>query len=207
MGQTAEVPDARHATPTDVGALAGTLAAAFATDPLWRWLVPDGDVWHRRAPAMFAHEVGGRIRQGHTYTTDDHAGAALWAPPGLWRTPWWGQVGALPVAIRLTRWRGSRRGLALLHGIERAHPKGEHWYLAVLGTHPDHQHRGVASSLLAPVLSRCDLDGTGAYLESSNPANVAFYQRHGFRVTGEVEPGGSPPIALMWRDPSPPEDR
>ncbi len=206
VGQTAQMATARHATPADVDPLADALTAAFATDPLWRWMIPDGDRWWRRAPAMFAHEVAGRTRQGHTYTTDDRAGVALWAPPGLWRTPWTGMVGAVPSMLALTGVAGGRRGLGLLRAIEAAHPEGHHWYLAVLGTHPDHRHRGVASAVLRPVLDRCDLDGTGAYLESSNPENIPFYERHGFRVTDEVRPGGSPPVALMWRDPHPPSD-
>jgi hypothetical protein len=31
---------------------------------------------------------------------------------------------------------------------------------------------------------------------------VPFYERHGFRVTGEVSiPRGGPTLWLMWRDP------
>ena len=152
---------------------------------------------------MFAGEVTGRLRQGHSYTTDDHAGVALWAPPGLWRPTWAQLLREVPAMSLLTGFAGARRGLGLLRATEKAHPKVPHWYLAVLGTHPDHQGRGVASALLAPVLARCDLDGTGAYLESSNPANVGFYEGHGFQVTDEVRPDGAPPLTLMWRDPRP----
>lgn len=197
---------ARHATPSDTRTLADALTAAFAVDPLWRWLIPDGDRWWRRAPAMFAHEVASRTKQGHTYTTDDRAGAALWAPPGLWRPSSLGLLAAAPSMLALVGIAGARRGVGLLRAIEAAHPKADHWYLAVLGTHPDHRHQGVASAVLGPVLDRCDQDGTGAYLESSNPENVPFYERHGFRVTDELRPGGSPPVALMWRDARPPED-
>lgn len=199
------MPRARLVTKADVEPLGPALARAFSTDPLWRWIVADDQRWDDRAPAMFSHEVGGRLRLGHSYTTDDRAGVALWAPPGRWRTTGLDVLhAALPIA-RLVGAGGARRGLGVLRATERAHPKADHWYLALLGTHPDHQGRGVASALLAPVLERCDLDGVGAYLESSNPANVAFYQRHGFHVTGEVAPGGSPPLALMWRDPGPVE--
>lgn len=152
---------------------------------------------------MFAGEVAGRLRQGHVYTTDDCAGAALWAPPGLWRPSWSRLLREAPPMARLTGVGGARRGVGLLRATEKSHPKAPHWYLAVLGTHPDHQGRGVASALMGPVLERCDLDGTGAYLESSNPANLAFYEGHGFRVTGEVRTAASPPLALMWRDPRP----
>lgn len=199
------MPSARHATLADTDPLGSMLADAFAADPLWEWIVGDAGRWERRAAAMFAHEVKGRLRNGHAYTTDDLAGAALWAPPGCWRPPVFELLGsALPMA-RLTGVAGGRRGISFLGGMERAHPSGDHWYLAVLGTNPAHQGRGVGSAVMEPVLRRCDQDGTGAYLESSNPANVAFYEGHGFEVTDEITPGGSPPVHLMWRDPVVPE--
>lgn len=197
---------ARHATRADVPALASALAAAFRSDPLWQWIAPGRARWDARAAGAFGPETAVKLRYGHAYTTDDRAGAALWAPPATWR----GSVSdALRVAgpmLRLTGVGGARRGVGVLRASERAHPRGDdHWYLAILGTHPDHQGRGVGSALLRPVLERCDLDGSGAYLESSKPENVPFYERHGFRVTDVIRPGGSPPLTLMWRDPQTPE--
>jgi ribosomal protein S18 acetylase RimI-like enzyme len=198
---------ARIATRADVPALGTALAAAFRSDPVWRWMTgASPERWEARAGEAFAREVAVKVRYGHSYTTDDRVGAALWAPPGTWR----GSVGdALRSAgpmLRLCGASGSRRGLGLLRSMEKVHPKGDHWYLAVLGTDPAHQGRGVGSALLQPVLERCDLDGTGAYLESSKPENVPFYERHGFRATDVIEPGGCPPMTLMWRDPRPRDD-
>ena len=46
------------------------------------------------------------------------------------------------------------------------------------------------------------IDGTGeaAYLESTNPANVGFYERFGFRVMDEIDVPGSSPVTTMWRE-------
>ena len=197
---------ARNATRADVPALATALAAAFRDDPVWRFITGgDPDRWEARAAGAFGPETAVKLRYGHTYTTDDRAGAALWAPPGTWRGS---ASDALQVAwpmLRLCGPGGARRGIGVLRASERAHPEGDdHWYLAILGTHPDHQGRGVGSALLRPVLERCDLDGSGAYLESSKPENVPFYERHGFRTTGVITAGGVPPLTLMWRDPQPP---
>jgi GNAT superfamily N-acetyltransferase len=195
------MPEARHATRADVPALAQALARAFRTDPVWRWMVPSDERWQAHATRVFDAELRNRLKAGHTYTTDDLAGAAVWAPPGFWRGPLTDLLRAVPATAALI---GPKvvRGLGLLHAMDKAHPRNEHWYLAVLGTDPDQQGRGVGASVLAPVLDRCDRDGAGAYLESSNPANVPFYERHGFRVTGQIRAGDRPPLDSMWREPA-----
>jgi L-amino acid N-acyltransferase YncA len=50
-------------------------------------------------------------------------------------------------------------------------------------------------------LLQCDRHHMPAYLESSNPANLSFYERHGFEVLGTIQVGASPPIFPMLRHP------
>ena len=73
------------------------------------------------------------------------------------------------------------------------------WLSQILTTR--HQGRGHGSELLRRVLTQCDRHDLPAYLESSNPKNVPFYQRHGFRVTGTIQAGTSPQILPMLRQP------
>jgi GNAT superfamily N-acetyltransferase len=135
---------------------------------------------------------------------DTVCGAAVWAPPG--RFPWSARrkLAAVPwllqVALAAPRSFGrfSRYGA----NAERAHPDGEHWYLVVAGVRPDRQRQGVGARMLAPVLRAADDSGIGCYLETSDPANVAYYARFGFEVVGTVQlvPGG-PPHTGMRRAP------
>jgi ribosomal protein S18 acetylase RimI-like enzyme len=60
----------------------------------------------------------------------------------------------------------------------------------------------VGGRVLQPVLERCDDEGLPAYLESSNPRNWSFYERHGFRPLDELPmPSGAPTVLAMRRDP------
>ena len=79
------------------------------------------------------------------------------------------------------------------------HPKEPHWYLPLIGVDPRHQRRGHGAALLRHALARCDRDHAPAYLESSNPANVPLYERHGFAVLDTIQVGSSPPIFPMLR--------
>jgi len=88
--------------------------------------------------------------------------------------------------------------------LERAHPRQPpHFYLAVLGTEPHAQGRGLGSAVLRAVLRQCDNDGVAAYLESSKERNIDFYARHGFRVLEELRLLRGPSMWKMWRDPRP----
>ena len=56
-------------------------------------------------------------------------------------------------------------------------------------------------ALLADTLARIDEEGAPAYLESSNPANDARYERLGFLKVGEFStPDGAHTVATMWRE-------
>jgi ribosomal protein S18 acetylase RimI-like enzyme len=81
------------------------------------------------------------------------------------------------------------------------HPTEPHWYLPLIGVEPTKQGRGCGSALLRHALERIDRDGGIAYLESTNPANIPLYRRHGFEVVGTIQVGDSPPLYPMVRRP------
>ena len=73
----------------------------------------------------------------------------------------------------------------------------------ILGTAAASQSRGLGSALITDMLDRCDRQGLGAYLESSNIRNVPFYERHGFKVLSEIKISDGFTARPMWRDPRP----
>jgi ribosomal protein S18 acetylase RimI-like enzyme len=193
------VIDVRKATAADVPALSGALARAFEDDPVISWLYPGLD----RLEGFFRNfELRLHLRHEAVYTTSDIVGGAVWAPPGQWRTSFRDLVRVSPGLLRAT---GTRlvRGLRTMQAVEGKHPKEPHWYLAALGTDPQHQGHGVGSALMAPILQRCDSEGVPAYLESSKESNIPFYRRHGFEVIEEIALPKGPSVWPMWRDPQP----
>lgn len=194
--------EARPAAAEDMAPIGRALARAFHDDPAMTWLFGRRDDARLRRLRRFMRLEARRHHRhgGLVLTAGAHAGAALWDPPGTWRTTWRDVARAAPVLVpaigpRLPR---ALRGLELM---DRAHPREPHWYLAVLGTDPPHQGRGVGAALIDPVVVRCDREGLGAYLESSKPDNVPYYERFGFRVTGQIDLPDGPPLWPMWRDP------
>jgi ribosomal protein S18 acetylase RimI-like enzyme len=93
------------------------------------------------------------------------------------------------------------RLLSLLYALEAQHLREPHYYLFAIGTDPAHQGRGMGSSLLAPMLARCDAERKPAYLESSNGRNVPFYRRHGFENIGTIALERGPSLTRMRRTP------
>jgi ribosomal protein S18 acetylase RimI-like enzyme len=195
----------RRATSSDVPALAQVLAAAFADDPFYDWLLPRGA---RRAPAFL--EVFELIlrRMSHelseTYTTPDAKGVALWLPPGKHQLSLVKQAQLLPGFARVLGWRRIPPGLRLIQHMDLLHARfapSPHIYLSVLGVHPSRQGQGVGGELLRPMLERCDAEGLAVYLETASEPNVAFYERQGFELRRREEHAQFPTLWAMARAP------
>ena len=192
----------RKVAAADVPQVAAALGRAFHDDPVISWFLPDESRRSERAARWFSVQMARFVLQhGYCYTTDDTVGAALWAPPGKWLVSMGDQLRILPQLIGIFG-RRLGAGFRAFNLIEKHHPRNPHYYLAVLGTEPAHQGKGIGSALMQPVLELCDREGVPAYLESSKERNVAYYRRHAFEVTEELDlPGGGPPVWLMWREP------
>ena len=173
------------------------LTLAFVADPASRWLFPDADSYLEHFPS-FAQAFGGLAFEHDTaYLTENFGGASLWLPPGVHPD---GE--AIEAIVRETADQTNLSDIsAALEGMDRYHPEDPHWYLAVLGVDPARQGLGLGSALLQKTLARVVEQGLPAYLESSNPANVPLYQRHGFEVVGEIRGGDGPLIFSMHRSP------
>ncbi len=196
--------EVRRARPADVPGLAHTLARAFYDDPVAEWAFRS-DACRASALERFqAIRARQLMKNEEVWTAEDHSCAALWAVPGRWRASI-AETAEVTRAFMHPRLIGRLPlvGFGWLR-LESKHPADPpHYYLAVLGTDPERQGQGLGSALMRPVLERCDEDGVGAFLESSKESNIAFYARHGFRVTQEIRLPRGPSMWKMWREPRP----
>ncbi|OIN78658.1 GNAT family N-acetyltransferase [Mycobacterium malmoense] len=198
-------PQARPARKADVRDLSRTLARAFYDDPVMIWLLPNEKARTAQLYRLFATMTRHHhLARGGVEVACDGPGigaAALWDPPNQWQETRRGQLAMTPTFIRVFGLR-SMRGRAVQELMKRTHPEEPHWYLAVIGSDPTVRGRGFGQALLRSRLDRCDAEYCPAYLESTKPENVPYYQRFGFTVTREIGlPGGGPPLWAMWRAP------
>lgn len=194
--------------PGQEGAAADAIAAGHADYPAFRHVFPNRRRRAQALPPFFEATVRDAVPFGTVLATggSEISAVAVWLPPGAF--PW-------------TALRKARATRAFLHVLaasptafpsfvrygtnaERAHPAWPHWYLVVLSVRPECQGRGLGSCLVEPVLHRADLAGLPCYLETSDPANVRFYERFGFEVVDPalaLVPGGPTHVA-MTRQPA-----
>jgi GNAT superfamily N-acetyltransferase len=144
--------------------------------------------------------VDGALRYPCTWLAGDGEAVSVWIPPG-------GSEMTAEQEEHLAELAAEYLGpaaddyLELLALFDAAHPRDEpHYYLTLLGTHPDHRGRGIGMGLLAHDLELIDAEGLPAYLESSNPANNRRYATLGFEPNGEFSyPRNGPKVTTMWR--------
>ena len=192
--------EARRASPADCEVVTSITTLAFASDPLWSQAMARSDGSTEHHPRFWRLFIEGALRYPWVWLTAGGEAASIWIPPG-------GKDMSEEQEEQLTKLANECLGsaadgyLELLTRFDAAHPRDEpHYYLSLLGTHPDHRGEGIGMALLEHDLALVDADRFPAYLESSNPANNHRYARVGFEIIGEFSyPGGGPVITTMWR--------
>jgi len=195
MNASHKTRDVTTVTGADEARAFATIALAFAADPMMRWSFADAAKYMAVVPEFVRAFGGNAIAQGTADVAGNFAAVALWLPPGI--EPDGEAMGRIIEAHMPPE--KMEDGGGLVEQMNKFHPNEPHWYLPLIGTDPAHQGKGYGADLMAHAIWRCDERGEAAYLESSNPANVPFYERFGFKVMGEIQQGSSPRLIPMLR--------
>lgn len=168
----------------------------FADDPTVKWCSDDQrelfESEHHRYVEMCAIPA---FDHGTVHATTGFQGAAIWYPPGI-------EVPDAKYEELKKTFRHSDRLAALGDAADacaRHRPKGPHWTLELIAVDPSEHSKGIGTRLVAFGLAICDRAGLPAYLASSNPANLPFYERVGFIQVAEVTGLGTPAMYPMIR--------
>lgn len=182
-------------SPADAERAIATIVLAFGGDPAARWAFPNAHDYLMHLPELARAFGANAFAQGTGYQVGDFAGVALWLPPDIHPD----EEALSAIVERSVAAERQAEMLAVFERMASYHPKEPHWFLPLIGVDPRCQGQGYGSTLLRHALAQCDRDHALAYLESSNPANIPLYERHGFVALGTIQEGSSPTIVPMLR--------
>ncbi len=188
-------PSVSYVAKADQERAYATLVSALTDDPVERWLWPELAHYNAVFPEFLAAMGGKAFDEGTVWKLDDFVAVAFWYPPGTVAD---GDaiVNVLTDSVAADKLDET---MSVVDQMDKAHPTHPHWYLPWFGVHRAQQGRGLGSQLMPRCLEVVDAAHLPAYLETSNPRNVTFYERHGYEVVGEARAGRCPPILFMSR--------
>ena len=189
---------ARRASEVDVEALSVLLADAFVDDAMLTWTFPPDGV-RERIRRNF--EVLDRLAaaRGWLWTVEGNAAVALWVPPDT-AAEYEEVMAELGPEIATLTDDGGARFDSFWEWVEHHRPSEPHWYLDHLAVDRARRGQRLGVLLVEHGLDRAGEDGTGAFLVTSRPSNVGFYERRGFVSAEEDDaPDGGPHLwFLRW---------
>ncbi|GIF71003.1 GNAT family N-acetyltransferase [Asanoa siamensis] len=157
-----------------------TVVAAFDQDPAFRYFFRDPVTRDAEAAEFAGHLFDMRVGPGTTWVVEGGLSLAMWDSPAGWSDNPEPKLTVSDDALaRLDDYHRAVQGLF----PRRPEP---FWYLGVLATHPSQAGRRFGRSVMKPGLAAAAAAGLPAYLETTNPANVALYERAGWRVSGST---------------------
>jgi GNAT superfamily N-acetyltransferase len=193
-------PVIRRALPRERTGVVATVAAAFAEDPGWAFIL--GEQYERLAAHFVAALFAVRVACQNVWVTDDLAAVAMWdSPDRRDATPVYTE--RIWTSYRAIAGEDAFERLAVYNAaVSAASPAQPYWYLGVLATHPQRQREGLATAVLRPILDEADRLGIACCLETSTAENRRFYERRGFTQAKEIVLPGGPPTRWLCRPPT-----
>jgi GNAT superfamily N-acetyltransferase len=149
--------------------LAAVVASAFASLPIYRWLVAAGVGGDAGRTGFLDSTIRHGIDHGEVHTTRDMSAVAVWfrnddALPSV----------TAPQGELAATGEHADRLEALLAGIRESRPRGQHRSLALLAVAPDHQVQGVGSALMRHQHAYLDRLRLGAHVMAADRRSRRF---------------------------------
>lgn len=189
----------RPALNAEASRVASMMTLGFADDPVCRRLYPDPEQYLTFFPEFVRLYGGAAFDHGSAHVIDG-IGAALWIAPNAHP-----DGKAIDDLIERSVDAAARPEILEVYAaMRRGHPQEPRWFLPLISVDPFVRGSGLGSALMEYGLAACDREGVPAYLDSTHPRNIPFYERFGFERVRTIEIGEHPPVYPMLRRPSAP---
>ncbi|MDO5081474.1 GNAT family N-acetyltransferase [Buchananella hordeovulneris] len=181
-----------RAQVTDLPAIRRVLVEALGDDPLLQWYFPPAyersEVRRSRIALYFSPTLEWLVTAALVHVArvgPDVVGFAAWVPHGTTPPTSLPRLGDMTEIV--TSPRRAERITTALRQARSAAPDCSGDYLFLLAVLPAAQGQGVGARLLQAGLAEVQTP----WLESTNPRNLPFYHRHGFRTIHTASLGDS----------------
>lgn len=190
----------------EIDAFATSAAESYRDYPLFQYFIGK-DYCVDAAKTILAASIKAMGNQAIGITSgSDNTAIAVFAKPNYSGTP------AIPFVLNGGIKLAFKHSLSILLRLlnyenyamqmKGRHAHNDCWYLYTLTVAPENQHKGLATSILQPMLDFLDATRQSCYLETHKDTNVALYEHYGFKLTETgMIPGTSVAHYAMLRSP------
>ncbi len=185
-------PSLYRLTKEDIPRAVECLKDAFKDDPLWKEVFKDDPDRDKSLTSFFTCPLLYGMKFGKVYATSPEIeGVAVWVPGKYANMTMWRMLlcGALSYGARMGR--ESLNNLSIVNkqlGPDRKKLMKDkpYEYLTIIGVSSAAQGKGLGSKLMATMIEECTRKGSYIYLETEKEENLAFYEKHGFKVLQKI---------------------
>ncbi|UOQ99423.1 GNAT family N-acetyltransferase [Hymenobacter sp. 5317J-9] len=194
---------ARRLEPADLSWATAFLESACSEHPVLNYCCTGPDA-HGQRLWLLEQVLRFGLRYGRVYTNAEGNALAVWIGPEhpaatLRRFL---RTALLPAALWRLEWAGFQRLRHFLVATTwlRRHSltANQHHYLLALAVRPADRGQGLGRRLLRVTLAAMHAARMPCYLDTQQPALLAFFRRLGFRMLGECTTGQAPDAPINW---------
>ena len=179
------------------------LARGFFDDPMFSFVFLEPQNRRDALAAFFQVFLADTVRRGKVLISPDKEGAIAWYPCNVRIfDDSVDEVSAklAQVAVTFGGSSAAERFEQIVSQIEKFEPKQAHCEIILIALVPEARGKGNGRDLISPVLNHVNEQQVGCYLVSSNPRNISFYERQGFRQISSIPNNSQLTLTGMWRD-------
>lgn len=160
------------------------LCKSFEKDPLTNWYINSFQApgkKRKRLCRLFEFTFVEAMIQGNIYISDKNEGCAIWLYSGKKKFSIKKQFAELKFLLAFGI-KQTKKVIEMRNCLHKKYNSDNFLYLHILGVIPEQQKKGIASSLLKPVLENSKKKNIPVLLETSTKQNVLIYEKLGFKL-------------------------